>query len=117
MEEILNRLSKSKFRSSFHLRKYMIDYINDKGLDKIKEHAYDFINTRLKPKDIPNDGKQTPMKGHPVFIAQHACACCCRGCLYKWHKIPKGRELTDNEVNYIVSLLMEWIKREYKNVK
>ena len=115
MEEILNRLSKSKFRSSFHLRKYMIDYINDKGLDKIKEHAYDFINTRLKPKDIPNDGKQTPMKGHPVFIAQHACACCCRGCLYKWHHIEKDRELSSDEVDYIVNLLMKWIIKEYNN--
>ena len=115
MEEILNRLSKSKFRSSFHLRKYMIDYINDKGLDKIKEHAYDFINTRLKPKDIPNDGKQTPMKGHPVFIAQHACACCCRSCLYKWHHIEKDRELSNDEVDYIVNLLMKWIIKEYNN--
>ena len=111
----LDELSKSKFRSSFHLRKYMIDYINDKGLDKIKEHAYDFINTRLKPKDIPNDGKQTPMKGHPVFIAQHACACCCRGCLYKWHHIEKDRELSNDEVDYIVNLLMKWIIKEYNN--
>ena len=115
MNDILNKLAKSKFRSSFHLRKYMIEYIDEKGLDTIKRHAYDFINTRLKPKDIKNDGKQTPMKGHPVFIAQHACACCCRGCLEKWHHIPKGRELTNNEVNYIVSLLLEWIKREYKS--
>ena len=115
MNDILDKLAKSKFRSSFHLRKYMIEYIDEKGLDTIKRHAYDFINTRLKPKDIKNDGKQTPMKGHPVFIAQHACACCCRGCLEKWHHIPKGRELTNNEVNYIVSLLLEWIKREYKS--
>lgn len=111
----LDELSKSKFRSSFHLRKYMIDYINDKGLDKIKEHAYDFINTRLKPKDIPNDGKQTPMKGHPVFIAQHACACCCRGCLYKWHHIEMNKELSNEEVDYIVNLLMKWIIKEYNN--
>ena len=115
--EMLNKLSSSKFRTSFHLRKYMISYIDDKGMNTILSHAYDFINKNLKPAYIENDGKQTPMKGHPVFIAQHACACCCRGCLYKWHKIPKNRELTDNEVNYIVSLLMEWIKREYKNVK
>ncbi len=111
----LNDLSKSKFRSSFHLTKYMISYIDEKGFSNIKNHAYDFINTRLKPSHIENDGKQTPMRGHPVFIAQHACGCCCRGCLEKWHHIEKGRELTDNEVNYIVCLLMEWIRREYKN--
>ena len=115
IDDKLKELSKSSFRSSFHLRNYMIEYIDDKGMKVILDHAYDFINTRLKPKDIKNDGKQTPMKGHPVFIAQHACACCCRGCLEKWHHIPKGRELTNNEVNYIVSLLLEWIKREYKS--
>ena len=111
-DEMLYKLSKSKFRSSFHLRRYMLNYINEKGLDKIKEHAYDFINKRLAPKDIPNDGKQTPMKGHPVFIAQHATATCCRGCLEKWHHIPKGRMLSEKEINYIVNLIMLWIKKE-----
>ena len=115
IDDKLNELSKSKFRSSFHLRKYMISYIDEKGFNTIKDHAYDFINSRLKPSIIENDGKQTPMKGHPVFIAQHACGCCCRGCLEKWHHIPKGRELKEEEINYIVSLLMEWIRREYKN--
>ena len=111
-KDVLDNLSKSKFRSSFHLRKYMISYINEKGFKKIKEHAYDFITKRLAPKDIPNDGKQTPMKGHPVFIAQHACACCCRGCLEKWHKIPKGTNLTKSQKDYIVKLIMAWIEKE-----
>mgnify|MGYP002619957069 CR=1 FL=1 len=110
----LNELSKSSFRSSFHLRKYMITYIDDKGLDVIEQHARDFIVKNLASANPKNDGKQTPTKNHPVFIAQHACACCCRGCLEKWHHIPKGRELTENEINYIVYLLMTWIKREYK---
>ena len=112
-KEILDNLSKSKFRSSFHLRKYMIDYIDEKGFDIIKKHAYDFISTRLIPNN-PNDGKQTPMKGHPVFIAQHACACCCRGCLQKWHHIPKDRTLTEKEITTLVNLLMLWIKKEYE---
>ena len=112
MNNILDSLSKSKFRSSFHLNKKMKEYVLGKGLDKIEEHAYDFINKRLKPAFIENDGKQTPMKGHPVFIAQHATATCCRGCLYKWHHIPKGVELTNNQVDYIVKIIIEWIKRE-----
>ena len=111
-KDVLDNLSKSKFRSSFHLRKYMISYIDEKGFKKIKEHAYDFITKRLAPKDIPNDGKQTPMKGHPVFIAQHACACCCRSCLEKWHKIPKGTNLTKSQKDYIVKLIMAWIEKE-----
>ena len=111
---LLYRLSKSKFRSSFHLKEKDIEYIDKKGLDKIKEHAYDFINKRLKPSIIPNDGKQTPMRGHPVFIAEHATATCCRGCLNKWYGIPKNRELTDVEVDYIVKVIMTWITNEYK---
>ena len=112
MDNILYKLSKSKFRSSFHLNKKMKDYVNEKGLDVIKEYAYDFINKRLKPSNILNDEKQTPMKGHPVFIAEHATATCCRGCLEKWHGISKKRELTDKEVDYIVKLIMKWIKKE-----
>ena len=90
IENVLTRLSKSKFRSKFHLKQQDKDYVKEKGIDKIREHAYDFINKRLAPANIPNDGKQTPMRGHPVFIAQHATATCCRGCLYKWHKIQPG---------------------------
>ena len=110
----LEELSKSKFRSSFHLRKYMIRYIDEKGINTIKKHTIDFINQKLAPAYPDNDGKQTPMKGHPVFIAQHACGCCCRGCLEKWHKIPKGKPLTANEKNYIYCLLIKWIELEYK---
>ena len=113
IDKKLESLSKSKFRSSFKLRKKEILYINEKGMDKIREHAYDFIKKNLAPADIQNDGAQTPMKNHPVFIAQHATGTCCRGCLEKWHKIKKGIELTPNQINYIVELIMEWIKREY----
>ena len=111
---ILLRLSKSKFRSSFHLNKKMKEYIDKTGLEKITQHAYEFIEKRIKPKKIINDGKQTPYKGHPIFIAQHACGCCCRNCLEKWHHISKNKELTKEEVNFIVNLLIKWIEKEYK---
>lgn len=113
---VLEKLSKSKFRSSFHLKKNDLKYIDKIGLIKIKEHAFDFIRKRLAPEFLKNDGKQTPTKGHPVFIAQHATATCCRGCLYKWHHIAKNKELTTEEINFIVNLIMKWIEKEYKNV-
>lgn len=116
-EEILYKLSLSKFRSSFHLKKTDIEYINKKGILIIKEHAYDFINKRLKDPSKVNDGKQTPMKGHPVFIAQHATATCCRGCLEKWHHINKDGVLSDGEVDYIVNIIMKWIYKQYKDYK
>ena len=119
-ELILNKLKsleKSKFRNSFHLRKYMIKYIDEKGMDVVKKHTVDFINEHLAPASPKNDGKQTPTKGHPTFIAQHATATCCRGCLEKWHNIKKGKELTSNEKNYIYCLLITWITNEYKKRK
>jgi len=111
----LNDLSKSKFRSSFHLKEKDVLYIKGKGLIKIREHAYDFINKRLAPAIIMNDGKQTPMIGHPVFVGEHATATCCRECLYKWHHIEKNKLLSENEINYIVDVIMTWIEKEYKN--
>ena len=105
-------LKKSKFRSKFKLAQKDCNYTATKGLETIKDHAFDFVNSRVAP-DIPkNDGKQTPMKNHPVFIAQHATGTCCRGCLQKWHKIPKGRPLDEHEIGYIVDLIMKWIETE-----
>ena len=112
IDEILYSLSKSKFRSSFHLKEKDKEYIKQKGIEKIESHAYDFLRKRLAPAYIPNDGKQTPMRGHPVFIAEHATATCCRNCLYKWYHIPKGRELTEEEIVFLVTVIMTWIKKE-----
>ena len=112
IDEMLYSLSKSKFRNSFHLKEKDKEYIIQKGIDKIESHAYDFLRKRLAPAYIPNDGKQTPMRGHPVFVAEHATATCCRNCLFKWYRIPKGRDLTKEELDYIVCIIMAWIKKE-----
>lgn len=112
LEDLFERLSQSKFRSGFHLKEKDKKYVLDKGGGKIREHAGDFVSQRLAPAVIPNDGKQTPMKGHPIFIAQHATACCCRGCLEKWHHFPRGKELTEEQQDYVVDVLMEWVGRQ-----
>ncbi len=112
LTDLFDRLSKSAFRSRFHLSQKDRDYIAAKGMDAVRQHAKDFVAKRLTPAVIPNDGKQTPMRGHPVFIAQHATGCCCRGCFSKWHHIPAGRELTAEEQDYAVGVLMAWIERQ-----
>ena len=109
IDEALAELQKSSFRAKFHLTEKDKQYVKDKGMDTVREHAADFVRQRLAPAVIPNDGKQTPMRGHPVFVAQHACACCCRGCLNKWYKVPVGTELNENQQERIVNLLMAWI--------
>lgn len=111
-EDIFDRLSRSDFRSRFRLKEKELEYIRQKGMDTIRRHAEDFIARRLAPALPAHDGKQTPMHGHPVFIAQHATATCCRGCLCKWHGIPAGRELSAGEQAYIVDVIMEWIRRQ-----
>ncbi|MEE0634708.1 MAG: DUF4186 domain-containing protein [Bacilli bacterium] len=117
IKNILDRLSKSKFRSSFHLKDKDILYIEDKGIDKIRNHAYDFVTKRLADTSNVTDGKQTPMKGHPVFIAQHATGTCCRRCLEKWHHISKNKNMTNDDIKYVVDIIMSWIEKEYNNYK
>ena len=111
-EEALAKLSTSAFRRRFHLSAELKRYVSEKGLATIRAHAHDFISTRLAPAHPANDGKQTPMGNHPVFVAQHATATCCRGCLSKWWKVPQGKQLTLPQMDKIVNLIMAWIERE-----
>ena len=116
ISRVLKRLSGSSFRAKFRLSEEDISYIDQKGIDMVEVHAEQIIRSRIAPPVIPNDGKQTPMHGHPVFIAQHATATCCRGCLEKWHHIPAGRELTEAERDYVKALIMEWIGRQVRSL-
>jgi hypothetical protein len=113
IDEILARLSRSAFRRRFVLQKSDRAYLSRRGLPVVLDHARDFIAKRLAPANPPNDGKQTPFRGHPVFVAQHATATCCRGCLAKWHRIPRGRPLGAEEQAYILAVLERWLRREF----
>jgi len=114
--QALESLKKSTFRLKFHLTKKDRQYIQDKGVDTIRQHAIDFIKTRIAPQDPKNDGKQTPMRGHPIFIAQHATATCCRDCIDKWHGIKKEKELSDQEIQFLVELIMGWIVKQFGSI-
>ncbi len=111
IEEILARLRKSDFRRRVQLGRKELDYLGSKGMETVVEHAADFISKRLAPARPANDGKQTPWRNHPVFVAKHATATCCRGCLEKWHEIPKLRELTEEEQRYIVAVIRGWLSQ------
>ena len=117
IEQALEKLNRSKFRSSFYLTKAERAYAEEKGYDVLRRHAEDFVRSKLAPAEPLNDGKQTPMHGHPVFKAMHATGCCCRGCLEKWYRVPKGKELTDSQQEKIVNLLMAWIEKEMAKTK
>lgn len=110
LDALFATLAKSSFRAGFKLNAKDLAYLQQKGMSTVMDHAEDFIKSRLAPAQMDNDGKQTPMRGHPVFVAQHATACCCRGCLQQWHQIPQGRELSLAEQAYIVVVLEKWLR-------
>ena len=112
LDDVFPALARSAFRSRFHLGSAEREYLRKKGLPTVLDHAVDLLTKRLGPAAPAKDGKQTPYKGHPVFVAQHATATCCRGCLAKWHDIPKGRELTDAEIAHAVSAIERWLRQE-----
>lgn len=111
-DDLWGRLARSSFRSRFHLGAVEEQYLRDKGWETIRAHALDFVASRLAPAEPARDGRQTPWRGHPVFIAQHATATCCRKCLSKWHGIITGHPLTEEEQLYIVDVLMQWLERQ-----
>jgi hypothetical protein len=108
-DDLFAALARSPFRSRFKLHGRELQYLRDKGIPVILQHAADFVTKRLAPVHPRNDGKQTPFRNHPVFVAQHATATCCRGCLQKWHRIEQGRELTGDEQRYVVAVIERWL--------
>ena len=112
LDPLFARLAGSRFRSRFKLGPKEQDYLAHRGLATVMDHAREFIRQRLSPAEPVNDGRQTPMRGHPVFIAQHATATCCRSCLAKWHGIPSGRELSAFEQEHIAGAIERWLIRD-----
>jgi hypothetical protein len=110
LDEIFARLAKSPFRKRFRLAPKERGYLATKGLATVLDHARAFIDERLAPANPRNDGKQTPFRGHPVFIAQHATATCCRSCLAKWHGIPRGADLNAHE--HVMAVLERWLRMQ-----
>ena len=112
LDDVFARLAGSSFRRRFRLSGDDLAYLRRRGMDTVLRHAAELIATRLAPARPPRDGSQTPMRGHPVFLAQHATGTCCRGCLAKWHGIPKGRALADDEQRYVVAVIARWLAQQ-----
>ncbi len=112
LDELFERLARFTFRRRFHLRLAEREYLERKWLDAVMSHGEKFMEERLAPAEPANDGKQTPMRNHPIFVAQHGTATCCRGCLEKWHSIPKGHALISEQKVYILSVLRRWLSSQ-----
>jgi hypothetical protein len=112
LDERIDRIGRQRFRAKFHLRGRDRGLAELRGPARLRDHAYALIAKRLAPAEPYKDGKQTPYRGHPVFVAQHATATCCRSCLERNHGIAKGRELSAEEQDYVVDVICRWIERE-----
>jgi hypothetical protein len=115
LDQRLDTIARQPFRAKFHLRGRERLTAELSGPSTMRWHAYDLIAKRLAPAEPYKDGKQTPYRGHPVFVAQHATATCCRTCLQRWHDIPKGRELSREERAYVVDVICRWVEREVES--
>lgn len=112
IDSTLQALAQQPFRARFHLRGRDAATVELRGMKVVRRHAAELLARRLAPAAPHKDGKQTPYRGHPVFVAQHATATCCRGCLERWHGIPRGRELTSDEKEYAVAVICRWIETD-----
>ena len=111
LDDLFSALARSTFRSRFRLGPKERAYLAEKTLPTVLEHGRRFVEERLAPAVPRNDGRQTPMRGHPIFIAQHATATCCRGCLEKWHRIPRGQPLSETEIKHLLAVLARWLNK------
>lgn len=109
LDEVFARLARSAFRRKFRLQGRELAYLQMWGVAHVMKQARDLIRQRLAPAVIANDGRQTPYRNHPVFVAQHATATCCRGCLEKTHGIARGRALTEEELLHVLAAIERWL--------
>jgi hypothetical protein len=112
LDELFAALGRSEFRSRFRLADKDLVYLRQKTLPVILEHGRQFITDRLAPAEPRNDGRQTPMRGHPVFVAQHATATCCRSCLAQWHGVARGTALSSQQIDYVLAVIEAWLRRQ-----
>jgi hypothetical protein len=109
VDEAYRRLATSSFRRKFKLQGRELAYLQMWGVPHVMKQAAELLRKRVGPADPPNDGRQTPWRNHPVFVAQHATATCCRGCLERVHEIPKGHALTEDEMTHVLAVIERWL--------
>ena len=112
LDDVFARLAQSPFRRKFRLQGRELAYLEMWGVPHVMKQAADLIRQRLAPAEPKNDGRQTPWRNHPVFVAQHATATCCRGCLEKTHGIAKGHALDEAEFQHVLDAIERWLRTQ-----
>lgn len=113
-EAALARLGLDPFRRKFRLGTKERAHVERWGLAAVEKQGRDILRARIAPAEPRNDGRQTPWRNHPVFIAQHATATCCRKCLETWHGVARGQELSEADLSELSALLLAWISTDMR---
>ena len=112
LDEAFRRIAASSFRRKFRLQGRELAYLQTWGLPHVMRQAEEILRTRVAPELPKNDGRQTPWRNHPVFVAQHATGTCCRGCIEKTYGIAKGHALTDDELRHVLAAIERWLSSQ-----
>lgn len=112
IDQTLFHLAKTKYRRQYVLSPKLKEYCRQTGMEKLRRKAFEIVREKVSSPYYKGEGRQTPLDGHPIYIAMHATGTCCRTCLEVWHSIVSGRRLTEKDIIYIVDTIMEWIKRQ-----
>jgi predicted Fe-S protein YdhL (DUF1289 family) len=112
LDEAFRRLARSPFRRKFRLQGRELAHLQTWGLPRVMKEAGELIRKRVAPAEIANDGRQTPWRNHPVFVAQHATATCCRGCIEKTYEIQKGHALEPEELALVLAAIERWLEQQ-----
>jgi hypothetical protein len=111
IDESFAILAASAFRRKFALRDRELAYLQTWGLRHVMKQAAEILGKRVAAAEPVNDGRQTPWRNHPVFVAQHATGTCCRGCIEKVHGIARGHALTADETARLLAAIERWLSR------
>lgn len=108
--KLLEKVAESDYRAEIDLGPEDMDYVNSRGFDMMVRHAHDFVERRLGPARPRNEGKQTPLKGHPLFLAQHATGADSRAALSEYHGIAEGKKLSRQQMDYVTDVVLRWLE-------
>ncbi|NVM29287.1 MAG: DUF4186 family protein [Candidatus Helarchaeota archaeon] len=116
----IEALRKELFRRRYWARridKKLLEPLLEKELSEIEKKVENRIRKYVNKKfnDNPWDGRQTPLEGNLIYFAQHATASCCKKCIEEWHGINRNELLTEEQIKYLVGLIMVYFENRMQS--
>jgi hypothetical protein len=103
------------FHESINIR--AVNRARRKGVLGTQLAAEKILTRGVGPAFPYRDGHQVPYESADIVnYARHATAACCRKCIEYWHGVPTGREMTPDEIGYLVKLVMKYVDYKLPNL-